>query len=102
MPSLPCQFLPPQGTTSWLGGKNPFLGMYCLPTLLPLTHLTLFSPLCPQGTTSWLGGKNPFLGITYLATGGTSLLLGVVFIATRIMYPRPFGDIALLERLKNE
>lgn len=47
-------------------------------------------------TASWLGGKNSFLGIAYLAVGGLSILLALLFLLLQIINPRELGDTSLL------
>ncbi len=46
--------------------------------------------------TSWMGGKNPFLGIAYIVVGAISLILGVVFLAVHLKFPRKLGDTTYL------
>jgi hypothetical protein len=47
-------------------------------------------------TMSWLGGKNDFLGNAYLAVGGLSILIGLVFLILHWANPRPLGDTSYL------
>ncbi|KAK4402519.1 ALA-interacting subunit [Sesamum angolense] len=42
-------------------------------------------------TASWIGGKNDFLGKMYMAVGGTSLLLAIIFTLLYLLKPRPLG-----------
>jgi len=43
-------------------------------------------------TISWMGGKNPFLGYTYIAVGGISFILAMVFLVKHLIRPRKLGD----------
>lgn len=52
------------------------------------------------GTTTWLGGRNPFLGIVFIVTGGVSVLLAIVYLVLKSIYPRNFADISDLGEIK--
>ncbi|KAI9355868.1 meiotically up-regulated gene 89 protein [Pilaira anomala] len=47
-------------------------------------------------TTSPLGGRNPYLGIAYMAIGGISVFLGLVFTLRHCIKPRKLGDTSYL------
>ncbi|KAL7319327.1 alkylphosphocholine resistance protein lem3 [Mucor circinelloides] len=47
-------------------------------------------------TTSPLGGRNPYLGIAYMAIGGISIFLGIVFSLRHCIKPRKLGDVSYL------
>lgn len=53
-------------------------------------------------TTTWIGGQNDFLGIAYIAVGGLSILLALVFLAVHLMNPRSLGDVQRLSWNKGE
>ncbi|KAL0421693.1 UNVERIFIED_CONTAM: ALA-interacting subunit [Sesamum latifolium] len=52
-------------------------------------------------TASWIGGKNDFLGKMYMAVGGTSLLLAIIFTFLYLFKPRPLGDPTYLSWNRN-
>ncbi|KAG6382563.1 hypothetical protein SASPL_157763 [Salvia splendens] len=47
-------------------------------------------------TATWIGGKNDFIGKMYMAVGGTSIVLGVIFSLLYVFKPRPLGDPSYL------
>ncbi len=47
-------------------------------------------------TTNWLGGSSIVLGIAYLAAGGLSLLMAVVYLLITFIKPRKFADTTRL------
>lgn len=51
-------------------------------------------------TTTWLGGKNAFMGTAYLVTGSFACLMALSFLALQALYPRKYGDPALLLKTK--
>ncbi|KAH6828919.1 ALA-interacting subunit 1 [Perilla frutescens var. hirtella] len=52
-------------------------------------------------TATWIGGKNDFIGRMYMAVGGTSLVLALVFSLLYVFKPRPLGDPSYLSWNKN-
>ncbi|KAI8087344.1 CDC50/LEM3 family [Thamnidium elegans] len=47
-------------------------------------------------TTSPLGGRNPYMGIAYMAIGGISIFIGLVFTLRHCIKPRKLGDQSYL------
>ncbi|XP_042056705.1 ALA-interacting subunit 1-like [Salvia splendens] len=52
-------------------------------------------------TATWIGGKNDFIGRMYMAVGGTSLVLAIIFSLLYVFKPRPLGNPSYLSWNKN-